>query len=132
MACLAGTFLSVLVESCSTDKMVNAEMDKAGLVIPVSDFKKADGSFRKYLVLQNEKLRYPVCIYRFSEMEYTALLMECTHQNTELEVFGDKLQCPAHGSEFSDRGIVLNGPADTNLRTFPVKIQNDRIHISLI
>jgi Rieske Fe-S protein len=46
-------------------------------------------------------------------------------------VFGDRLQCPAHGSEFSNKGIVGNGPADTNLRTLPVTIQNDNIYISL-
>jgi Rieske Fe-S protein len=57
--------------------------------------------------------------------------MRCTHQGTELQVFGDKLQCPAHGSEFNSKGGVQNGPADTTLRTFPVEIKNNLLHISL-
>ncbi len=57
--------------------------------------------------------------------------MKCTHQGTELQVFGDKLQCPAHGSAFNYRGKVENGPANTSLRTFPVTIHNNELKISL-
>jgi Rieske Fe-S protein len=57
--------------------------------------------------------------------------MRCTHQGTELQVFGDKLQCPAHGSEFNNSGAVQNGPADIKLRTFPVTLDNHQLKISL-
>jgi Rieske Fe-S protein len=57
--------------------------------------------------------------------------MKCTHQGSELQVFGDALQCPSHGSEFDKHGGLLNGPADKPLRTFPVKIENDQLKISL-
>ena len=57
--------------------------------------------------------------------------MRCTHQDAQLEVFGDRLECPAHGSEFNDRGKVMEGPAQANLRTFPVTIQKDKLYISL-
>jgi Rieske Fe-S protein len=57
--------------------------------------------------------------------------MRCTHQGAELQVFGDKLQCPAHGSEFSSKGAVQNGPADNTLRTFPVTIEKNQLKISL-
>ena len=57
--------------------------------------------------------------------------MQCTHQGSQLQVFGDKLQCPAHGSEFSNQGLVQNGPADQTLRKFPVYIESDFLKISL-
>jgi len=57
--------------------------------------------------------------------------MRCPHQGEELQVFGDRLECPAHGSEFNNKGIVQNGPADSNLRTFPVTIINNQLNISL-
>lgn len=41
------------------------------------------------------------------ENKYHALWTGCTHQGTELQVFGDRLQCPAHGSEFANTGAVL-------------------------
>ncbi|MBK8828174.1 MAG: Rieske (2Fe-2S) protein [Saprospiraceae bacterium] len=70
-------------------------------------------------------------MYRIEENKYNALWLECTHQGNEVQVFGDKLQCPAHGSEFSNSGLVTNGPADRNLRTFPVTIEGNYLKISL-
>jgi len=92
---------------------------------------QSNGAYNKYIVVQQEQLKYPICVYRFSQNEYSAVLMRCTHQGAELQVFGDKLECPAHGSTFSNTGQVKNGPADTNLRTFPVIVQNDQLLISL-
>jgi nitrite reductase/ring-hydroxylating ferredoxin subunit len=130
-ACLSGAALFSLLESCGGTKIISGNISKTDLVVPVSSFINKDNTFRKYIVIHNDQLNYPVCLYRFNENEYSALLMQCTHQGAELQVFGDKLECPAHGSEFSNKGIVQNGPAESNLRTFPVTIQNNQINISL-
>jgi nitrite reductase/ring-hydroxylating ferredoxin subunit len=130
-ACLGGLLLGVLAEGCAAGgKTVAGAIEETDLVIPVTDFQNK-GSFRKYVVVQHEKLKYPVCVYRTSDTEYAALLMRCPHQGAELQVFGSRLQCPAHGSEFDDKGVVKNGPADTNLRTFPVTQHNHQLYISL-
>jgi Rieske Fe-S protein len=57
--------------------------------------------------------------------------MQCTHQGTELQASGDVLQCPAHGSEFNNKGQVTNGPADNGLRTFPITVTNTELLIDL-
>ena len=106
-------------------------MNNSNLTVPVSTFQQDKDSFRKYIVVSHPELKFPICVYRFSDTEYTALLMKCTHQGAELQVFGDRLECPAHGSQFSDTGQVKNGPADTNLRSFPVTVNNDQLFISL-
>lgn len=131
MACLGGAFLTTLLESCGSTKMVSGDITDANLVVPVSSFLTKDNKYRPYIVVQNGHLNYPVCVYRFSDTEYTAMLMRCPHQGAELQVFGDRLQCPAHGSEFTNKGVVKNGPADSNLRTFPVTVQNNQLKISL-
>jgi Rieske Fe-S protein len=130
-ACLGGVLFSSILEGCSGSKIIAGTIDHDNLVVPASVFGQDKSSIKKYVVVQHPQLKYPVCVYRFSETEYTALLMRCTHQGAELQVFGDRLECPAHGSQFSNKGQVKNGPADTNLRTFPVIIQNDQILISL-
>lgn len=131
LACFSATLLSSLLDSCSGSKIISGKIENSNLLVPVTSFLLSNNSFRKYVIASPEELKYPICIYRFSESEYTALLMRCTHQGTELEVFGDRLECPAHGSEFNDRGIVMDGPAETNLRTFPVTIQKNQLYISL-
>ena len=57
--------------------------------------------------------------------------MRCTHQGTELQASGDRLQCPAHGSEFDNKGTVKTGPADKALRSFPVTVSNNQLFIDL-
>jgi Rieske Fe-S protein len=131
LACLGVTLLGIGFEGCGSSKMIAGTMDSSGLLVPLSSFDNGNNTYRNYVIVQHEKLKYPVCVYRFSETDYSALLMRCTHQGTELQVFGDRLECPAHGSQFSNKGVVKNGPADTNLRTFPVNIQHDQLHIIL-
>jgi nitrite reductase/ring-hydroxylating ferredoxin subunit len=130
-ACLGGTLLGSILAACKSASMISGSIVSSDLIVPVASFLKKDKTWRQYVVVHNEQLDYPVCVYRLSADQYTALFMRCPHQGAELQVFGDKLQCPAHGSEFSNKGVVENGPADTNLRTFPVTIQNEQIKISL-
>lgn len=126
--------MSSILQGCGASRVLNGAIENDDLVVPLSDFetaKKNQPNFKKYIIVGNEILQYPICIYRFNETEFTALWMRCTHQGTELQVFGDKLQCPAHGSEFNNHGGVQNGPADVKLRTFPVRIENNQLRISL-
>jgi Rieske Fe-S protein len=134
ISCMSGGLLVSLLEGCSITKIVAAAIEGSDMVVLLADFeikKTSTKQFKKYLVVQNDLLQYPICIYRFNENNYTAIWMRCTHQGTELQVFGDKLQCPSHGSEFNNDGKVGNGPASTSLRTFPVTITDNQLKISL-
>lgn len=131
LACMGGALFGPLMTGCSSTRMEPGVISNSDLVLPASVFALKNGKYRSYVVVHNEQLRNPICLFRFGEGNYSAVLMRCTHQGAELQVFGDRLQCPAHGSEFNNRGMVQNGPADTNLRTFPVSIQNNQLNISL-
>ena len=134
IGCLSGGIAISILEGCSTSKIITATISGSDMIVPLGDFeikKRKITKFKKYLVVENELLQYPICVYRFDENRYEALLMKCTHQGTELQVFGDKLQCPAHGSEFNSHGIVEGGPANTSLRLFPITIDNGQLKISL-
>lgn len=123
-----------LLQGCGTVRFISGNIIGDNLVVGLSDFEKkvsGEKQFKKYIVVENDILKYPVCVYRSPENEYTALLMRCTHQGTELQAFGDKLQCPAHGSEFDNKGNVQNGPANVALRVLPVSIENNQLKISL-
>ncbi len=134
IGCMSGGLMLSFLESCHSTKIATATIVDSDMIVPLKDFeiKKGDQKeYKKYLVVQNKILQYPICVYRLDEHTYEALWMRCTHQGTELQVFGDKLQCPAHGSEFNYRGKVESGPANTSLRTFPVVIANNQLKISL-
>ncbi|MBA3647635.1 MAG: Rieske (2Fe-2S) protein [Chitinophagales bacterium] len=135
ISCISGGLMMSLIEGCTTAKIATITIEGSDMIVPLAAFrikKSNQTSYKQYLVVQNDKLKYPICVFRFDENHYEALLMRCTHQGTELQVFGDKLQCPAHGSEFNNRGDVKHGPAATALRKFPVTITNNQLKISLI
>lgn len=135
MACIGGSVALQLLESCVESKMVTGNFTKKGISIPKDYFiEKKNGNdivYKKYLIISNEQLKYPIYISRISDKDYKASLMQCTHLGAELQAFGEILQCPAHGSEFNNKGEVLNGPATRNLRSFPVTIESDSLNISL-
>ena len=134
MACLGGIGAVAVLQSCTGSKIVSGSINDSDLIIATDDFiirNIKEVKYKSYVVVQNDLLKFPICVYRLGENDYKALYMECSHQGAELQVFGSKLQCPAHGSEFTNSGAVSNGPADKALRTFPVTITNDQLKISL-
>ncbi|WP_068944918.1 Rieske (2Fe-2S) protein [Chryseobacterium timonianum] len=132
-ACISSSIAMLLLESCASAKTVTGNIIDTDMVVPLDSFLTGNNKtdFKKYIVVEHPQLKYPICVFRFSENDYSALLMQCTHQGAELQVFGDRLQCPAHGSEFDNKGNVQNGPADTHLRSFPTIITNNQLKISL-
>ena len=122
------------LSSCAGTRYFPAALEEGYMLVPLDAFlinKEGQSEYRPYLVAYNESLQYPIGVFRFSDTEYKALWMRCTHQGTELQVFGDRLQCPAHGSEFTHTGAVQNGPADSPLRAFPVRIESNTLKINL-
>jgi len=59
----------------------------------------------------------------------------CTHEDASLStgvLKGDLVKCPLHGSRFNVcTGKVLEEPAEENLRTYPVRLEGERILIDL-
>ena len=131
-ACLSAAVFTSLLSSCTATRYISGTLGKDGLTIDAKEFiQKGKSGYRSYIIVRNEALQYPICVYRFNENNYTALWMRCTHQGTELQASGDRLQCTAHGSEFDNKGVVKTGPADKALRSFPVKVSNNQIFIDL-
>ncbi|MEC7772140.1 MAG: Rieske (2Fe-2S) protein [Bacteroidota bacterium] len=129
-ACLGVSSMAILLQGCVTTKSITAPIVRDHLVIQRTDFMKGEKAV-EYLIVDNGQLQFPIYIFRFSETEYTALYLRCTHQGNELNAYGDKLVCSAHGSEFDNKGNVIQGPAKETLRSFPVQITDQNILISL-
>jgi len=132
--CLSATALAGVLTSCTTTRYTSGTLGKDGLTVDTNEFisnENGKQTYRSLIIVRNEALQYPNCVYRISEKEYSALGMRCTHQGAELQASGDYLQCTAHGSEFDNKGTVKNGPADRNLRNFPVTISKNQLFIDL-
>ena len=134
LGCLTGSLLSISLSNCVVTHYATGFMENIGLAVSKSEFiylKKEQALTRKYIIVQNEKLEFPIYLYRFSENDFSAVWMKCTHQGAELRASGDALHCPSHGSEFNNRGMLSQGPAEINLRSFPISVLEDKILIDL-
>ncbi|NDC42782.1 MAG: hypothetical protein EBZ77_14740 [Chitinophagia bacterium] len=134
LACIGVATSGTLLQSCAGVKYATGKLNDNGMLIPLSEFDikhKEEGKKRPYIIARHDELKYPICIYRLDNGSYSALLMSCSHQGAELQVSGERLTCPAHGSEFDNTGRAMQSPATSDLRTFPVTIQGDQLFIDL-
>ena len=134
LSCLSASLSLPLVAGCQSTHYATGALADNGLVVEKTEFtyrKKDHTLTRDYIIVRNDALEFPIYLYRFSEDAYSALLMKCTHQGNELGASGDHLVCPAHGSEFTNKGLVSEGPAEEALRSFKVHTSDDKIFIDL-
>lgn len=132
-ACL--TAFSLLLSGCTkATYFAQSKLVQNNIVIKKTEFlilEKEKNKTRKYVLVKLEKSEFPIIVYRFSEKEYTALLMRCTHKGCELHPQGSYLVCPCHGSEFDNKGVVQNPPAEQNLKIFKTTLDDENIYIQL-
>jgi Rieske Fe-S protein len=134
MICLGAGTLAPLLTGCQSTFYATGMLEPNGISVTKSDFKymKSDKEMiRQYILVRNDAMEFPIYLYRFADDEYSAVLMKCTHQGAELQASGDYLHCPSHGSEFNNRGLLSQGPAEKDLRSFKVFAEGEKIFIDL-
>ena len=74
------------------------------------------------------------CVYRI-EGGYFATDGMCTHEDVHLEdglVMDDEIECPMHQGVFNIKsGEAISPPACEDLKTYPVKVENDLVYINI-
>jgi len=66
----------------------------------------------------------PAVIYNHGG-EFSAFSLSCTHLGCLVEEDGENFTCPCHGSMFDSNGLVLKGPAENNLQSLQVELNED-------
>lgn len=74
-------------------------------------------------------------IYRSPDDQYFATGGLCTHEQIHLAdglVMDDIIECPKHNGRFSYKtGQARGAPVCVNLKTYPVRLDNGRVHIAI-
>jgi cytochrome b6-f complex iron-sulfur subunit len=135
LACIGGVVISTLLEGCaSSNYFAQTVFSNNQIIIKKSEFIKIDKDktiLRKYILVDTKVYNHPICVYKLDDKNYSALLLQCTHRSCELKPEGDYLICPCHGSEFTNKGVVIHAPAEENLQTFKIITDNENIYIQL-
>lgn len=109
---------------CINYRVVPTEVENGKLKIKKSDFLED-----KWVVVKTSKTNAPVFLYKENNETYFATLMICTHKECEVKPVGNLFHCPCHGAEFSLKGKVQKGPAETDLVTYATTTDENNIYI---
>jgi len=115
-----------LLESCGTTSIYKAKVEAKQIKVPISQLQA-----QQKLVIRVADLPYDILVVKKSDNEYKALYLMCTHQDNPVSVGNMQLSCNVHGSLFSLEGEVLNGPAQSALKTFKTQVNSEFIFINL-
>jgi Rieske Fe-S protein len=88
------------------------------------DLQRPDGAIKILPQGQDD----PIYVLASGE-EFIAVSPICTHRGCTVDVHGERLVCPCHGSTYSRAGSVLKGPAQRALTRYPVERSGDSLTI---
>lgn len=71
----------------------------------------------------------PIYVLSHDDGSFTALSPICTHLGCTVEIEGERLVCPCHGSTYDRSGTVLQGPATLPLARFATRRSADGVLI---
>lgn len=94
----------------------------------MNEFTSDQGKPLEVVLVTAASLAFPIALYKINPDEYIALWMECTHKGCEVNAQPNYLVCPCHGSEYDAKGNVVEGPAETNLKTFNITTDHEYIY----
>jgi len=121
-----------VLSSCNSIYYATTRTERGKIIVAKSEFltlKKDKTIHRKFVLIKDGSTDFPICLYKVGEDDYVAPLLKCTHRGCELNVGGGIYSCPCHGSEFSIRGKVTQGPAEEDLVLFKTLTDNENIYI---
>lgn len=124
MACLGAISGGSLLSSCAKVYYAQYAVENKSIKVAKSEF-----TDRSAVVIKDDGLPAPIYLIK-DGASYSAVLMLCTHKECEVTPFGQELHCPCHGSEFTNTGKVITGPAEEDLKKFKVTTNEDFIFIA--
>ena len=87
---------------------------------------RADGAIK----LQPDGMDDPIYLLARAD-GFVAVSPICTHRGCTVDVHGERLVCPCHGSTYDREGTVLKGPAQRALTRYTVTRAGDTLTIVL-
>jgi len=106
---------------------IAATASAAGLVVPVGPNSALSGVGSMALVQAQGRF---FLVAHTGQDAFTALDGTCTHERCTITGFSNQnYVCPCHGSQFTNSGQVLNGPAARPLNIFDTRVANNELTI---
>lgn len=123
----AAGFSILKLESCAPATSVyKTAITNGDLNVPLNLFDKS-----AVQIVRPSGWFYDVAVQKNNDNTYSALLLQCTHQENQLTPTGTGYHCSLHGSDFDKQGNVIKGPAEEPLHHFDTTVNNSILNIHI-
>lgn len=113
------------LEGCAPLQYYNTAVTNGILNVPISSFVEDTNM----VIVKDKSLNYQVAVIKQKDNSFRAFELKCTHQDNSLIATKSSFVCSLHGSTFDLNGKVINTPASSNLKEYPLTISNEIITI---
>lgn len=120
----AGFSLTQIVSCATTSSVYKTNITNGDLNVPLNLFEKSS-----LQIVRPAGWYYDVAVQKNDDNSYTALLLQCTHQQNQLTPTGTGYHCSLHGSDFDKQGNVRKGPAEEPLHHFETSVNNNLVSV---
>ena len=120
----AGFSLLQIVGCAATSPIYKTSITNGDLNVPLNLFEKSS-----LQIVRPAGWYYDVAVQKNPDNSYTALLLQCTHQQNQLTPTGTGYHCSLHGSDFDKQGNVRKGPAEESLHHFETSVNNNLVSV---
>jgi Rieske Fe-S protein len=127
--CLLGAagYSMLQLESCSpASSIYKTTITNGDLNVPLNLFDKIP-----LQIVRPNGWYYDIAVQKNTDDSYSALLLQCTHQQNQLTPTGNGYHCSLHGSDFDKLGNVRKGPAEQPLHHFETSVNNNILNIHI-
>lgn len=128
-ACLGSLAIAALpgLESCTPAYNVfKATPVNNMLEVPLTVFDKGN-----LQMVRPQGAQYDIAIQKKADNTYSAMLMQCTHHDYQLNASQTGFTCALHGSRFDMEGTVRKGPAERPLKHYETSVNNNTLIIKI-
>ncbi len=122
----AGFSLTQLMSCSPASSVYKTTINNGNIDVPMNLFDK-----NTLQIVRPAGWYYDVALQKNEDNSYSALLLQCTHQENQLTPIGTGYHCNLHGSEFDKQGNVRKGPAEQPLHHFETSVSNNIISIHI-
>lgn len=126
-ALCCGVGVLSFLEGCSPVLRLDGVKTDLGISVATSHFIE-----QQFAVINHKDLSAPIYLTKVKDDEFRAFVMTCTHKQCELRATGTFMSCPCHGSEFSNIGEVINGPAEQPLPEYKTSLTSESVLIDTL
>jgi Rieske Fe-S protein len=128
VALASAGIVATALQGCTSIPLIKATPENGKISVDENAFGKSS-----YVLVRPKNFSNDILLVRYSpvSIEYYGLLMQCTHQQQPLNVNGNIIHCPAHGSEFDLNGNVTKEPALKPLKKYTAVLNQGKITIDL-